>query len=689
MISTIGSFVMALGMLVFVVNVVKTTRTGRAPATTRGSPTRSSGTRPRRRRRGTSTGSPTSRARGRCATCGAGSRRRGASRWATGRACTALAAVAGTGLAVVSGAAGWDTAHRLLAGARAAAARRAARDRLDVGAAPAAGGAGGARPLRARGAPDRADVHLVVAALAFAATALLAAQAFRGHVERAALRDYLTLTKPRVMSLLLLTGGRGVFVGARGVPALGRVRRDDGRPRARLRRRGGAQPLPRPRHRQADGLAHRAAPGRLGPRRARARARVRDRALGALVRAARLARQPADRAARARREPLLRARLHALAQALDAAEHRHRRRRRRRAAARRLRRRGRPSRLGGARDVRDRLPLDAAALLGARADDPGALRDARTCRCCRSSRGDRETARQIVLVHGRCWSRHARAGRASASSGSSTASPRSCSARCSLVARRSSCAARLDRGARSRLFHYSMLYLALLFVAMALDAVMSEMDRARSTERRSSRARTCAGAGRCFGALLRALRRHRSASALIYLWLSLALDGIFITELGGGAAGRPRGQGSLRHGRRADDVRLGGVRRPRAGRDGRGGAAARGGRLRERRQDEPARVRLRRHLAEPPLRHRPEPGAARAARRAARAAARRRRSPPASPTPRSAPTPAARSGSRRRAAGSSASSRPTGSCRSTASSRSRRASTTPGRWRATSRAASR
>ena len=59
-----------------------------------------------------------------------------------------------------------------------------------------------------------------------------------------------------------------------------------------------------------------------------------------------------------------------------------------------------------------------------------------------------------------------------------------------------------------------------------------------------------------------------------------------------------RGQGPLRHGGRADDVRLGRVRRARADGDGRGGASARGGRLRDRRQDEPARVRLRRHLAE-------------------------------------------------------------------------------------------
>ena len=34
-------------------------------------------------------------------------------------------------------------------------------------------------------------------------------------------RDYLALTKPRIMSLLLLTGVCGMFVGAQGVPPLG------------------------------------------------------------------------------------------------------------------------------------------------------------------------------------------------------------------------------------------------------------------------------------------------------------------------------------------------------------------------------------------------------------------------------------------------------------------------------------
>ena len=78
--------------------------------------------------------------------------------------------------------------------------------------------------------------------------------------------------------------------------------------------------------------------------------------------------------ARARRQPLLRARLHALAEALDPAEHRHRRRGGRGAAARRLGGRDREPDAARAVPVPDRLLLDAAALLGARARDQARLR---------------------------------------------------------------------------------------------------------------------------------------------------------------------------------------------------------------------------------------------------------------------------------------------------------------------------
>ena len=61
--------------------------------------------------------------------------------------------------------------------------------------------------------------HLALAALALAGACALAAFTWRGaDVARGAWRDYLTLTKPRIMSLLLVTGACGMVVGARGWP---------------------------------------------------------------------------------------------------------------------------------------------------------------------------------------------------------------------------------------------------------------------------------------------------------------------------------------------------------------------------------------------------------------------------------------------------------------------------------------
>jgi len=132
---------------------------------------------------------------------------------------TALLAVAGTGLAVVSGAAGWGTAHRVLAAvalpplaALAVMAWVSAR-RLLPAALVALGLFGFAALLTMPG------VHLAFASLAFAATVYLAVGVCRGERVDGPLRDYVTLTKPRIMSLLLLTGGAGVFVGAGGVPS--------------------------------------------------------------------------------------------------------------------------------------------------------------------------------------------------------------------------------------------------------------------------------------------------------------------------------------------------------------------------------------------------------------------------------------------------------------------------------------
>ena len=64
-------------------------------------------------------------------------------------------------------------------------------------------------------------LHVALASGALAAAAFTAAQCFRGEpVSSGPWRDYVTLTKPRIMSLLLVTGAAGMFVGAQGAPSL-------------------------------------------------------------------------------------------------------------------------------------------------------------------------------------------------------------------------------------------------------------------------------------------------------------------------------------------------------------------------------------------------------------------------------------------------------------------------------------
>ena len=142
---------------------------------------------------------------------------------------------------------------------------------------------------------------------------------------RQVVADYVALTKPRVQSLLLFTTVTTMLVA--GSPSLQLIAADlPGRlPVGRRRRR--RQPRLRPRHRRADGAHGRPAGARrarVGPRgddlRLRARRAVADRALAVG--------QPAGRRALALRLLRLRARLHRVAQAPHAAEHRHRRRRR-------------------------------------------------------------------------------------------------------------------------------------------------------------------------------------------------------------------------------------------------------------------------------------------------------------------------------------------------------------------------
>ena len=64
-------------------------------------------------------------------------------------------------------------------------------------------------------------LHVTGAAAALTASLVTAAQSFRGEpVAPGPWRDYVTLTKPTIMSLLLITGAAGAFVGADGWPPL-------------------------------------------------------------------------------------------------------------------------------------------------------------------------------------------------------------------------------------------------------------------------------------------------------------------------------------------------------------------------------------------------------------------------------------------------------------------------------------
>jgi heme o synthase len=135
---------------------------------------------------------------------------------------TALVASAGTLLAVVSGAAHLGATHRLLAAlvapplaALLVSARLTHRPLVPaVLAATALFTAAAAVPGRA--------AHVVLAALALAALLVVTAQTLRGErVPWGAWRDYVSLTKPRIMSLLLVTGFCGMIAGARGWPGTG------------------------------------------------------------------------------------------------------------------------------------------------------------------------------------------------------------------------------------------------------------------------------------------------------------------------------------------------------------------------------------------------------------------------------------------------------------------------------------
>jgi len=132
---------------------------------------------------------------------------------------TALLAAAGTLLAVVSGAAELGTTHRLLAAlvAPPLAALLVAAWLVHRELVPAVL-ASTALFTAAAALPSR-GAHVTLAALTLAALLLVAARSFRGEpVPWGSLRDYVALTKPRIMSLLLVTGFCGMIAGARGWP---------------------------------------------------------------------------------------------------------------------------------------------------------------------------------------------------------------------------------------------------------------------------------------------------------------------------------------------------------------------------------------------------------------------------------------------------------------------------------------
>ncbi len=197
------------------------------------------------------------------------------------------------------------------------------------------------------------------------------ATAFELGGVRQVVADYVTLTKPKVQLLLLLTTVTTMYVA--GDPSLSLVALTllGGSLSA-----GGAAAVNHYWDRDIDAQMARTATRPVPSGRVPARAALVYGIVagGAVVPAAGDDRERAVGVPRALRLPRLRLHLHDVAQAHDAAEHRDRRRRRRRAAARRLGRGHRLARPGGAVPVRDRLLLDAAALLGAVAADEGRVR---------------------------------------------------------------------------------------------------------------------------------------------------------------------------------------------------------------------------------------------------------------------------------------------------------------------------
>ena len=142
-----------------------------------------------------------------------------------------LTAIAGTaGVAAVVATGSWGLAHDVAAhvtlallAATALAARLAHPDRPELLWSAAASfflfAAAGLAAL----AEAPTWLHVALGGAALVAATVSAAVAFRGGspVPRASWRDYVTLTKPRIMVLLLITGAGGLVVGTGGLPSAG------------------------------------------------------------------------------------------------------------------------------------------------------------------------------------------------------------------------------------------------------------------------------------------------------------------------------------------------------------------------------------------------------------------------------------------------------------------------------------
>ena len=236
-----------------------------------------------------------------------------------------------------------------------------------------------------------------------------------------------------------------------------------------MRQRERAQSRARPRHRPGHGRAHRVAP-RGG------RARISDRrgdllrgARGRLVRDHADVRQPVGGAARARRRDLLRRRLHARAQAPDLREHRHRWCRGRDPSALGMGGGQRSPRRGRVVPVRDRARLDAAALLVAGGAARGSLPGGQGADAAgRQGPRDDRAPGAALHVSDRCGDAAAGGDRYLRRRLRGLGRGARCDLR--LLAFRLWRSPTHERAAVA--FHYSLLYLALLFVAVAVGAAL-------------------------------------------------------------------------------------------------------------------------------------------------------------------------------------------------------------------------